>query len=76
MVNLWITGALNRVEVLAVTLMKWPKSAPLKPDKTVLTYEKQQRNHPNGQLKEKQKLETVSITCPWLAPSSYLFSPF
>ena len=76
MVNLWITGALNRVEVLAVTLMKWPKSAPLKPDKTVLTYEKQQQNHPNGQLKEKQKLETVSITCPWLAPSSYLFSPF
>ena len=47
--NFWITCALNRVEVLVVTLMKWPKSAPLKPDKTVLTYEKQQQNNLNGQ---------------------------
>ena len=59
MVNFWITRALNRVEVLVVTLMKWPKSAPLKPDKTVLTYEKQKQNNLNGQLKEKQKLEAA-----------------
>lgn len=42
MVNLWIACALNRVEVLAVMLMKWPKSALPKAGKAVLTYEKQQ----------------------------------
>lgn len=52
MVNLCIACALNRVEVLAVMLVKWPKSALLKAGKAVLTYEKQQRNNPHGQLRE------------------------
>lgn len=76
MVNFWITRALNRGGPSSYVDEMGHKSAPLKPDKTVLTYEKQQQNNLNGQWKEKQNWSLLRLCALWLTPSSYLFLSF